>query len=263
MKQTSMGIAGLIALTIAIPALAADLPARGYNKAAPVAAAPYYDWSGFYIGANAGYGWARDDHADLQNGGGFFTFGPGGIFGGRQRVEPRGAVYGGQIGYNWQTSNWVFGFELAGDGSSLRRTNPGIFGPGDFLRSQVDDFLTVTGRVGYAFNNWLPYIKGGYAGADLRTRDFDVLGNSLDHREWRSGYVIGAGLEYGITPNWTVGVEYNYLDFGTSTWSGNSIGPGAPGFPPPGQEFYSDRLKISTVTGRINYKFGGPVIARY
>jgi outer membrane immunogenic protein len=263
MKQVSLGFAGLLALTLTAPAFAADLPARGYNKAAPVAVSPYYDWSGFYIGANAGYGWARDDHADLLGGGGFFTFGPGGIFGGRQRVEPRGAVYGGQMGYNWQAANWVYGLEVAGDGSNLKRTDLALFGPGEFLTSKVDGFVTVTGRLGYALNNWLPYIKGGYAGAALSTRNFDILGNSLNHRDWRSGYVVGAGLEYGITPDWTVGVEYNYMDFGTGTWTDTSFGPGAPLLPPPGQEFYSDRLKISTVTGRVNYKFSGPGVARY
>jgi len=257
MKQFWRGFAGLLALTLASPAFAADLPARAYTKAPPMAVSPFYDWSGFYIGANAGYGWARDDHADLVNGGGFFTFGPGGPFGGVQRNEPRGAVYGGQVGYNWQSANWVFGFELAGDGSNLRRTVPSTLAPGEFLRSKVDGFITVTGRVGYAFNNWLPYIKGGYAGADLRTLDFDNLGSSLDHREWRSGYTVGGGLEYGFTPNWTVGVEYAFMDFGTATWRGNTIGP------LPTQEFFSDNLKISTVTGRINYKFGGPGVARY
>src|SRR6202048_4830166 len=93
-------------------------------------------------------------------------------------------------------------------------------------------------RVGCAFNNWLPYIKGGYAGADLRTLDFDNLGSSLDHREWRSGYTVGGGLAYGFTPNWTVGVEYAFMDFGTATWRGNTIGP------LPTQEFLSDNFKI-------------------
>lgn len=260
MKKVALGIAGILALSFAGPASAADLPARVYTKAPAVAASPIYDWSGFYIGANAGYGWARDDHADLQTAGGFFTTGPAGAFGGVQRIQPQGAVYGGQAGYNWQYSSWVFGAELAGDGANMRRTDGSIFVPGtEFLSSKIDGFLTVTGRVGYAFNNWLPYVKGGYAGAKLSTVNFDNVGDSLNHSEWRSGYTVGGGIEYGLTPNWTVGVEYSYMDFGNVTWAGISTGP-TPGV---GQEFYRDNLKISTVTGRINYRFGGPGLVRY
>jgi outer membrane immunogenic protein len=130
-------------------------------------------------------------------------------------------------------------------------------GDTDFLRSKVDGIFTATGRIGYAFNNWLPYIKGGYAGAQLHTTNFDVLGDSLDHSDWRSGYTIGAGLEYGITPNWTLGGEYAYMDFGSRNWTGATVGPGA------GPEFFNDNLRISTVTGRLNYRFGGPVVGRY
>jgi outer membrane immunogenic protein len=256
MKKFLLSTVGLFALGIAAPAAAADLPVRAYTKAPMVA--PAYDWSGFYIGINGGGGWAQNDHSDLTPGGGFFTTGPGGAFGGTQRVNANGALFGGQAGYNWQMSNWVFGLEVAGDGTNMRRTDTSIFFPAtDFLRSKVDGIFTATGRIGYAFNNWLPYIKGGYAGAQLHTTNFDILGDSLDHSDWRSGYTIGAGLEYGITPNWTLGVEYAYMDFGSRNWTGATVGPGA------GPEFFNDNLRISTVTGRLNYRFGGPVVSRY
>jgi outer membrane immunogenic protein len=233
-------------------ALAADLAAR-YTPATVVDA--MYNWSGFYIGINGGGGWAQNDHSDLTLGGGFWT---DGAFGGRQRVNADGALFGGQAGYNWQMSSWVFGLELAGDATNIRRTDVSIFFPAtDLLTSKVDGIFTVTGRIGYAFNNWLPYIKGGYAGAQLRTTNFDLFGDSLDHSDWRSGYTIGAGLEYGITPNWTIGVEYAYMDFGNRSWNGATVGPGA------GPESFNDNLRISTVTGRLNYRFGGPVVARY
>jgi outer membrane immunogenic protein len=228
-------------------ASAADLVARPYTKAPPPMVAAIYDWSGFYVGANAGYGWGRDDHADrLLPLGGFWTNGPAGNFSGIQRINPRGGIFGGQAGYNWQLANWVFGLELAGDWSDLRRTDASIFFPGDSLTSRVESIFTATGRVGYALNNWLPYIKGGYA-----------VGSSLNHSEWRSGYTVGAGLEYGITPNWTIGAEYAYMDFGSRNWSGATIGPGA------GPELYNDKLKISAVTARINYKIGGWSASRY
>jgi len=239
-------------------ASAADLAARPYTKAPPPMVAAIYDWSGFYVGANAGYGWGRDDHGDRSLPlGGFWTNGPAGNFSGIQRINPQGGIFGGQAGYNWQAANWVFGLEVAGDWSDLRRTDSSIFFPGDSLTSRVESIFTATGRVGYALNNWLPYIKGGYAGADLKTVNFDGVGSSLSHSEWRSGYTVGAGLEYGITPNWTIGAEYAFMDFGSRNWSGATIGPGA------GPELFNDRLKISTVTARINYKIGGWGASRY
>jgi outer membrane immunogenic protein len=83
--------AALVALS-SISANAADLGARPYTKAPMMEAA--YDWSGFYIGANAGYGWARNEHQDVRSINGFWTDDPGES----QTIDPRGAVYGGQIG---------------------------------------------------------------------------------------------------------------------------------------------------------------------
>jgi outer membrane immunogenic protein len=124
MKKFLLSTVGLFALGIAAPAAAADLPVRAYTKAPMVA--PAYDWSGFYIGINGGGGWAQNDHSDLTPGGGFFTTGPGGAFGGTQRVNANGALFGGQAGYNWQMSNWVFGLEVAGDGTNMRRTSTAL-----------------------------------------------------------------------------------------------------------------------------------------
>jgi len=250
--------AALIAVG-SISANAADLGARPYTKA-PIAD-PAYDWSGFYIGVNAGYGWGHNHHDDLTPGGGYWTEKVG-MVGHRQTVDPRGAVYGGQIGYNWQAANWVFGLEGQFNGASVKRTDISIFYPGEnFLSAKIDSFATATARIGYAFNNWLPYIKGGYAAAHLKTNDFDIYGDTLDHSAWRSGYVVGAGLEYAFAPNWTFGVEYNYMDFGGKSFAGRDIysTTGTPTDP----ESFNDKLKFSTVTARLSYKFGGPAVARY
>ena len=262
MKKLALAVS-ILAIS-AISASAADMAPR-YTKAAPMVAAAYYDWSGFYIGANAGYGWARDDHADLTTFGGNFTNGTSGPFGGRQRVNPQGGVLGGQAGYNWQSANWVIGLEIAGDGTDLRRTDKSIFFPlTDTLQSQINGTFTATGRIGYAFNNWLPYIKGGYAGTELETRNFSsfLIGgvlnqNALSQSAWRDGYTIGGGVEYGITPNWTAGVEYSYMDFGSRTLNGTSTGTSG------GPETFNDGLRISTITARLNYRFGSPAVARY
>ncbi|MEW6645415.1 MAG: outer membrane protein [Pseudomonadota bacterium] len=252
LRLKSCLFAAAIAVGGICSANAADLAARTYTKAPVPVLEPVYNWTGFYIGADAGYGWGRDRHTDLTPGGNFWTTG------GAQSIKPTGAVYGGQIGYNWQLSNWVVGLEAQFNGASLKRTDASVFFPAtDSLRAKVDFYTTVTGRVGYALNNWLPYIKGGYAGAQLKTINFDGLGDSLNHSDWQNGFVVGAGLEYAFAGNWIVGVEYNYMDFGKQTFTASNT-PATLGI-----ESFKDHLTISTVTGRISYKFGGPVVARY
>jgi outer membrane immunogenic protein len=238
-----------LAASFAQSAVAADIPARVY-KAAP-AVVPIDTWTGFYIGANGGYGWGRDRRDDLTAGGGFFTFGPGGILAGRQTTHPDGWVYGGQIGYNYQTSAWVFGLEGTLQGADLRDTQTSLFFPAtDRFHSKVDLIATGTGRVGYAFGPWMPYIKGGYAGARLKARLFDITpaANFVESTAWNHGWTVGAGLEWMWTRNWIVGVEYSYMDFGSRTWTGTTM-------PVTVAENFRDSLAVSTVTGRISYKF--------
>ncbi|AWM01722.1 outer membrane protein [Bradyrhizobium amphicarpaeae] len=266
MKKMLLAAASLISL--ASCADAADLAARPYTKA-PAMIAAVHDWSGFYVGASAGYGWADVDHYSLNTAGSFWTNGPAGAFGGLQSVHPSGAVYGGQVGYNWQSANWVFGIEAAGFGTDLRRTDISIFAPAtDLLSARIEGLFTATGRIGYAIDRWLPYIKGGYAGAQVRTINREpppafALDVSLDHGEWRSGFLVGGGLEYAITNNWIAGVEYNYMDFGSSTWSQlNRTAAGAV-FNAAAPENYRDHVTMQTVTARLSYKFGGPIVAKY
>ncbi len=241
-------------------AFAADLPARTYTKAPPIVAA--YDWSGFYIGANGGYGWGNNENADIQPGGGFWTAAPGREV---RTFTPEGAIYGGQIGYNWQFGNWVLGLEGQYDGAGLRETDTT---PSYSRTSKIDSIVTGTVRLGYAFNNWLPYIKGGYAGASLKGANglygtfamFPGVYEAavLDHSQWRNGFVIGGGLEYAFARNWTIGVEYNYLDLGSQSWSGTTFEYGVDLLGPYSDsrfEHFSDKLTISTVTARLNYKF--------
>lgn len=254
MKAISI-TAALVALS-SISAVAADLGARPYTKAPVVD--PAYDWSGFYIGVNAGYGWARNEHQDL---GGNLSYWNDKSDVMNQTVDPRGAVYGGQIGYNWQAANWVFGLEGQFNGADIKRTDPSInFPDTDSLSSKISSFATATARVGYSFNNWLPYIKGGYAAAHLETKNFDIFGDYLSHSTWRSGYVVGAGVEYAFAANWIFGVEYNYMNFGGKTFTGVSVDSSGAPF---NDEHFNDTLKLSTVTARLSYKFGGPVVAKY
>jgi outer membrane immunogenic protein len=160
-------------------AAAADLPARTYTKA-PVMAASY-DWTGFYLGVNAGGAWSQSDAATttvFSPTGYFATTSPGAIaIAGAQRINASGFTGGLTAGYNWQASNIVFGLEsdfnyLGLKGSS---TGSGIYpccAPTGFtVNSSVstDWLITLRPRVGVAANNWLFYVTGGLAVGNVKS----------------------------------------------------------------------------------------------
>lgn len=247
MKKFLLGTAAVAVLGMATQASAADLAARPYTKAPPMIAA-IYDWSGFYIGANGGYGTSRKcwDFA--------------GTTGARLATnlaegchDADGAVAGGQIGYNWQAGAWVFGLEAQGDWADLRGSNVSLVFPTITNRSRIDAFGLFTGRVGYAFNNTLLYVKGGAAVANDKYNYFPTAtGVTLaTANETRWGATVGAGLEYGFTPNWSFGVEYDHVFMGRRdiTFSSAAVD--------------SIRQDLDVVTARINYRWGGPVVAKY
>lgn len=256
MKRVLTATTAIAALAaLAMPAVAADLPARVPVFKSPMAAPPA-NWTGFYIGLNAGYGWGSDDRADVGFAGSWTPSGAGQ----GQAIKPAGGLFGGQVGYNWQVhANWVLGVELMGDWASLRQTDASAFYPttGSW-HSKVNGLMTATGRIGYAFGHWMPYVKGGYAGANLRSSMFDSFGDTLGNSAWRNGWAIGAGFEYAVTANWILGLEYDHLDFGSSTWNGTTVGANTP-------ESIRDKLTVDAVLGRVSYKFGGggPIATRY
>jgi outer membrane immunogenic protein len=251
MKKFLLGTVGLVALGMAAgPASAADLAARPYTKAPPMVAAPYYDWSGFYIGGNGGWGSSRNCWDFLPVGGGSV---PEGCH------DATGGVAGGQIGYRWQASQWVFGLEAQGDWADLSGSNTSTAFPADRNRSRIDAFGLFTGQVGWAWNNALLYVKGGAAVTDNRNDIFAVGGGPLlastgDQTRW--GGTVGVGLEYGFAPNWSVGVEYDHLFMQDKTVSFTT---------PAGVFAGSDNIRqdVDLVTARINYRFGGPIIGKY
>jgi outer membrane immunogenic protein len=256
MKKFLLSTVGLLAL--AAPAAAADLPARTYTKA-PAYIAAVYDWSGFYIGANAGWGTSRKcwDATSLVPGIAI----PEGCH------NATGAVAGGQIGYRWQSSAWVFGFEAQGDWADLKGSNPSLALLGlTTNRSKIDAFGLFTGQVGYAWNNVLLYVKGGAAVTGDRYNGLiTASGVAFDGaKELRWGGTIGAGLEYGFTPNWSVGVEYDHMFMGSRNLTLNSTGLFIPAGPA-GTFSRVDRIRqdVDLITARINYRWGGPVIAKY
>jgi outer membrane immunogenic protein len=186
----------------ALPASAADLAARPYTKAPPPVVAAIYDWSGFYLGINGGGGWNRScwDIAGFDEG----------------CHTASGGTVGGQLGYRWQTGAWVFGLEGQGNWADISGSNPnvGILGLED--HSKLEAFGLFTGQVGYAFDNILGYVKGGAAVVgdryDTFTTGTNVMLDRANTTRW--GGTIGAGIEYGFAPNWSVGVEYDHIFLG-------------------------------------------------
>jgi outer membrane immunogenic protein len=252
MKKFLLGTVGLVALGI-VPASAADLAARPYTKAPPMVQAAIYDWTGFYIGGNAGWG-------NSHNSWNLLNFN-GTVFGNEGSNNADGGFVGGQLGYRWQAGTWVFGVEAQGDWADFRGSNiSSIFG--DTNRSKLDAFGLFTGQIGYAWNNVLVYVKGGAAVVDNR---YDVLsgingaliGTSSSNTNW--GGTVGAGVEVGFAPNWSVGVEYDHIFLQDRTVD----------FTVPSSAFLlqSDRIRqdVDLVSVRLNYKFGwgAPVIAKY
>src|SRR6186997_224445 len=157
MKKVLLVTASLIAL--GAPAVAADLAARPYTKAPPAIAA-VYDWSGFYIGANGGWGSSRKCW-DFTTPAGTFVAAEG-------CHDATGGTAGGQIGYRWQASSWVFGLEAQGNWADFRGSNVSLIDAPLVNRSRIDAFGLFTGQVGYAANNVLFYVKGGAALTDNR-----------------------------------------------------------------------------------------------
>jgi len=260
MRNTLLAAIGVATLAVA-PAVAADLAARPYTKAPPPVVAPIYDWSGFYIGADGGGGSSRKC-LDINN----FTRGGAVSPAFREGChDATGGIVGGQIGYRWQAANWVFGVEAQGDWADLTGSNVSAFVAPWNNNSKVDAIGLFTGQVGYAWNNVLWYVKGGAAVThDKYQGVFIPTGVPFDNAsETRWGGAVGAGLEFGFAPNWSVGVEYDHLFMGNRNISFTSTGGLA--FAPAGTQFRTDNIHqdVDMGTVRINYRFGGPVVARY
>ncbi|MDU1669869.1 MAG: outer membrane beta-barrel protein, partial [Bradyrhizobium sp.] len=226
-------------------ASAADLAARPYTKAPPMVA-QIYDWSGFYIGVNGGWGQSHDNRSFDP------TATPFGSY------DANGGTVGGQIGYRWQSSQWVFGLEAQGNWADISGSTANLILPGGAVRSKLDAFGLFTGQVGMAWNNALFYVKGGAAITD-RNYQFLAPGGALASQTGygtRLGGTVGVGFEYGFAPNWSFGIEYDHIFENKHTATFTT---------PAGASFtgFSTGGDTDLVLGRLNYKFGGPVLARY
>ena len=246
MKRLLLGAVALLALG-AGSAVAADLPARTYTKA-PDMVPLAYDWSGVFVGVNGGWGTASRC---------FDSTGPT-LIGPQGCHDTSGGFAGAQAGYRWQTGSWVWGFEAQGDWADLRGSNISVLVPANTNRSHIDAFGLFTGQIGYAWNTALLYFKGGGAVIADRNDIFaggTVLGTSSGDNRW--GGTVGAGIEFSFAPNWSAAFEYNHLFIanGNSSFT-NSIG---------GALISSDRIHgdADLVSVHVNYRWGGPVVAKY
>jgi outer membrane immunogenic protein len=242
MKRLTILASAAIALGAALPAFAADLPARApaYSKA-PAMVEAAYDWSGFYAGINGGWGtgtvdWSLDDGTGDE---------------GSHHLS--GGTVGGQFGYRWQMASWVFGVEAQGNWADFKGSNVSLVFNPNTNQTKVDAFGLFTGQIGYAWDRALFYVKGGAAVTDNKYSVFASPGGALldSTSETRWGAAVGVGFEYAVMPNLSLGFEYDHLFMGRRDVND--------GFD------VTDNIKqdVDLFMARLNYKFGGPVAARY
>jgi outer membrane immunogenic protein len=258
-KKIFASVAILAISTMA--ASAADLGARPYTKAAPMAAPVMtYNWTGCYIGGNVGGGWhrIRETSASVAGVPLIADFG---------RSEGSNVVGGAQIGCDYQfAGNFVVGIQGMFDFTDIRSRHTLPAFPTFFDETRTRDVFTVTGRVGYLFApQLLGYVKGGGAWARVNTTRFvtvpaPTIVSEFANGQDRQGWTVGGGLEWMFAPGWSVFGEYNYMDFGRKN-VGFTTGPLAVGIP----SVVSSRYEIKQALVGINYRFnwGGPVVGPY
>lgn len=207
-------------------ASAADLAARPYTKA-PAYSAPIYNWTGLYIGAEAGYGWSKNPLAEVNSPLSLGT------------LKPNGALVGGVVGFNWQFApNLVIGAEGSFNWADLSDRKIDPFNTDLTFATKIDGLSSVTGRLGYAWGPWLVYGKGG--GAWVHDR-LSVIGSLFDDVTFnRFGWTAGGGVEWLFASNWSAKIEYAHYDFGQK-------------FAIFGDEAATTKLTLDSVKAGINY----------
>jgi outer membrane immunogenic protein len=221
-RFTIMACAGLVAAAMATPSFAADLPPRPFYKG-PAYVAPVFTWTGFYVGINGGYGFGKSS----WTGGGLTT----------GNFSTSGYLIGGTLGYNLQTGAWVYGVEGDLDYSA----NKGSHACGGGRCETTNNWLgTARGRVGYAFDRFLPYFTGGAAFGGVK---MDPPGAG-DKTETRFGWTLGGGVEWAFLNSWSAKLEYLYADLGTAKCNIAACGGGA-----------NVKFNTSMIRAGLNYRF--------
>jgi outer membrane immunogenic protein len=301
-RKVLLSLASGVAL--ASSAFGADIYSPGPQNYVAVALPPV--WSGFYLGVNGGFGGNSGiDFRDRV----FFPGGPPPLLYPTSEysnltnsVTIAGGFGGGQVGYNFQAGNFVYGFEADIQGANIRGDNtafrlnpmmgpntpscgagvPFVVGGACSARNdlQVDYFGTVRGRLGYAFGGTLLYATGGFAYGGVRStasytdNSYGLPALPLNARisktSTATGWVAGAGIEYKLSPSWSLKGEYQYVDLGSE-----SEGPvravngyGSSGYSDcalgtrycKNLRVHNDDVGFHTVRVGLNYSFNTPYV---
>jgi outer membrane immunogenic protein len=231
-KFTKWGIATLALLVPSFSADAADIPVKGYYKGPPRSVVSYYNWTGGYVGINGGYMWADTEFTNAA--------------GATSKTSPKGWLAGGTLGYNWQSGALVFGVEGDFNWVDMNGTDASVV-CGTNCNIKNTWLSTVRGRLGYAFDRWLPYVTGG--GAFGRV-NFGNASGTVD--ETKAGWTAGVGVEYAFLGNWTTKLEYLHVDLGTATCDLSIC-----------TSTVNAKYTADIVRAGLNYKFSGPIFSRF
>ena len=232
-KRTVLAAAAML-MAAPLAANAADLR-RPYYKGQPALMPAYYNWAGFYVGVNAGYGWGQSHWTSPL-----------------VDINPKGGMFGATVGYNYQLGAFVFGLEGDFDWSMMKGSN--ACGVAATCETKNTWLGTGRGRVGYAFDRFLPYVTGGVAFGDIKASMTNPLGTTSASAT-KLGWVLGVGLEYAFSTNWTVKGEYLRADLGNFECGAPCSGVAGV---PSSVSFKADMVRLG-----VNYKFGGPLISRF
>ncbi len=240
-KAIGLVLSMIGAAGIASSASAADMPVKAV-RAAPAAV---YNWSGFYVGVHVGGAWLDHERHEIAL--------PENL----ADHDASGLIAGGQIGFNVQNGNIVWGIEVQASWSDLDDETPSTLFEGFTKRTEVNWMGTAAGRLGIVTGNMLLFVKAGFAWADY---DYQIR---LDGARWaqvdelRTGWMVGVGAEYAMSGPWSVKLEYNYMDFGKKSYNFVPVTDDP-------TERWRVEDSIHVVKFGINYRLGGgAVVARY
>jgi outer membrane immunogenic protein len=258
MRRFWIGTIAAVALIVAGQAQSADLPLK--VPPATQIPIPVVNWSGFYVGGNVGVA-----TSSLKYSVGI----PDGDCSSSEcedfRFSPTSFIGGGQIGFQSQVDQWVFGIEGTWSGLHLHGTHQSILDPTSSRSIKIDEIATVDARFGYAgWQGVLLYAKAGYATGRIGVHLVEGAGGGVtgDVTNWRNGWTMGAGIEYMAWQNLVLGLEFDYYNFAFDT--------GSPALFSDGSSFqiWGTNANVYAVTARLSYLFtwGKPpaaVVARY
>jgi outer membrane immunogenic protein len=279
---TSVAAVALLAAGAVNSADAADLATKAPRYVAPPPPPPAFSWTGCFVGAHWGWGWGRKDvDARIIESEGFVSSAASG------RIETDGAIFGGQVGCDYQFAGWgkgkgigggggwVIGIQFDAAGTDINGFTEDPLGGGfGVVRGKEDWLASVTGRLGWAgWERTLIYVRGGGAWThdrwDLSSTSFDFAQDVFSNN--RSGWTVGVGAEWAFLPNWSAFVEWNHYDFGTESRSFTRR-EGLEGslltlhFGSETAQFDA-KQRLETVKIGVNYRFNfgkaAPVVARY